>query len=156
MATPQLPLPRSVLPYWLLSVGVVVGFPVTSLVYFPALLNSGALPTNGDSISIPMFESTIFAVIIAPLVAGVTYVCLRHYRSDGSLLIWRRDRPALSFIVSFIFGSPAILLILSAAQIVFERLPLIEYIWIPYTAICLAWLSALRAAVLTSAKPARR
>jgi hypothetical protein len=152
----ELALPKSVWPYWLLSAAVVVGLPLTSFVYFPALLQTGKLPVNGDSISIPMFSSIMFALLITPVIFGVTYSCVRTYRAKGTFMIWRRDRPILSSVLSILFGLPVAALMFSIGQTAIGRYPDIEFIWIPYTLVCVAWLMALRAAALASAKPGKK
>jgi hypothetical protein len=149
MAAIDFPLPRSVWPYWLLAAAVVAGFPITSFVYYPALLGTGTLPPDGDSIAIPMFGSVIVAVVSAPGVLLLTYMCLRKYKPGGTVLIWRRDRPVSSIILTLCFGVPVVALIAFAVQDAFAPYPLVESISTPYGLICVVWLMALRAAALS-------
>ena len=149
MATFHLPLPRAVWPYWCLAVIAVVGLPLTSYVYFDALLRSGTLPTNGDTIAIPIFFSVVLAVLISPIAALTTYCCVWRYPSTGTLLSWRPSQPIFSGAVTLIFGLPALTFAYMVVEPVLKSLPTIEYIWTPYLLLVIAWLLLLRAAAVT-------
>jgi hypothetical protein len=153
MAATDIPLPNSVWPYWLLSAAVVFGLPLTSLVYFSAVLRSGLLPANADSISIPIFGSVILAIVLVPVTSLITYLCVRRYKVGGTLLLWRHDRMIQSLVLSVIFGGPAVALIYAMGEVVFTKSAAFDFIPMPYFVVCVAWLAGLRAAALASFKP---
>ena len=148
----DLPLPRTGRPIWFSAALVVAGYPAIGFVYYPALQRSGALPTDGDSIAIPMFSGVLAALVLLPLVTAATYLCLRGRRDGGTLLAWRKDKPARSFVVTLLFGLPAVLLAVFLAalltDLVAERAPWFDYLWAPYVAVCIVWLLLLRASAL--------
>jgi hypothetical protein len=153
MTASEIALPRSAWPYWVLSAAVLVGLPVTSFAYFPALLQTGTLPADGDSIAIPMFGSIMFSVFTAPVVLGVTDGCVKRCGLKRTLLGWRKERPLLSLTVSMIFGLPVAALIFSIGQTFLDQSLALEKIWIPYELVWVAWLMTLRAVALANPQP---
>jgi hypothetical protein len=149
MANVDPPLPKSAWPFWLLTAGVIGGLPATSWIYFPALLRSGSLPSEGDSIGIPVFGSFLLAGLLSPIALGVTYLCVRHYGGGGTLFIWRRNRPLLSASLSVFFGVPALVLFAGLVQALIAGPIAAEGLWAPYILTCMAWLALLRAAALS-------
>jgi hypothetical protein len=149
MKTVSLTLPRHRWPIWLLGAGVVVGLPATAFIYFPALLATGSLPSDGDSIGIPMFGSILLSSLMLPFAGGLTYICTRKYVAGAPLMGWRRDRPIVCSIVSAFFLLPAILVVLlPIVMTVSSPTPLIEPIWLPYALCCGAWCLVLRGSAL--------
>jgi hypothetical protein len=96
-----------------------------------------------------MFGSVTVAVEIAPVVLLLTYVCLGKYKPGGTFLIWRRDRPVSSIILTLCFSGPAVALIAFSDQNAFAPYPLVESITTPYGLISVVWLMALRGAALS-------
>lgn len=147
----RLRLPQHRWAVWLLAAGVVAGFPLTAFVYFPALLATNTLPSDGDSIGIPMFESIVFAGHMLPFASVLTYLCTRKYVPSAPLTAWRRDKPIVSIAVSAFFLVPAVaVLLLALAMIPTSQTPAIEAIWLPYAICCAIWCIALRSSALTS------
>ena len=62
-----------------------MGFPVVNFIYWPAVLRSGVLPSDGDSIGIPMFGSVLATLVVSPVILGVACLCLRRYNPDTRL-----------------------------------------------------------------------
>jgi hypothetical protein len=144
----NLPLPKSSRTIWLLTAGVIIGFPATSWIYFPALLKSGALLPKGDSIAILMFGSLLWAVLLTPIALGITFFCVRRYVAAGTVFVWRRDRPALSFVLYAVFGVPAATLLFGLGQSLVAGLLELQGLWAPHVLICMTWFVILRAAAL--------
>ena len=149
MKTVSLTLPRHRWPIWLLAAGVVVGLPATAFIYFPALLATGSLPSDGDSISIPIFGIILLSLLTLPLAGGLTYICSRKYVAGTPLMGWGRDRSIVRSIVSVFFLLPAILVVLlPIVMTVSSPTPLIEAIWLPYALCCGAWCLVLRSSAI--------
>ncbi len=145
-------LPQHRWPIWLLMAGVVLGLPLTAFVYFPALLQTGILPPDGDSIAIPMAGSIFLAILMLPIAVVLTYLCTRRYLPGASLTAWRIDRPLLSIAVTLFFiGPAALVLFLPVVMTLTSPTSFIEPIWAPYALCCAAWCIALRSAALASA-----
>ena len=150
VALRDLPLPNKRWPFWCASAITVIGLPISSFVYFDALLRSGTLPPDGDSVAIPIFSSVVLALLLSPIVAATTYFVLRRERFGSTLLAWRRSQPLFSLITTILFGVPALGLVCLILEPFVDREPAIEFIWIPYTAFLAFWLLLLRAAALSS------
>ena len=73
-------------PIWVLSSFLIVGLPLFSLIYWPRLAQSGALPPESEPATIPIMESVYAAAILAPFVLAITYLCVRRYNPDTRLL----------------------------------------------------------------------
>ena len=149
MARFDLPLPDSRWPYWCASAVAVTGLPITSFIYFPELLRSGTLPSDSDTIAIPMFGSIIFAVILSPAIAGVTFLALKRDRHASSFLAWRRAQPLFSLMITFSYGALALYFGVSALESLTSQHSALDFIWAPYTAYLAVWLLLLRAAAVS-------
>jgi len=139
-------MPLKAWPLWLLSVVTVVGLPAVSWLYYPLLLDSGALPTDADSIGIPMLGSLIIAMILFPIAIGATWFCLRRYNSKSRFAAWRRDRPVRTLLTTALLGLPAAILAAVILGDLREEVPWYEHLWDGYALVCIVWLLALRAA----------
>ncbi len=142
--------PRVLWPFTALA---VLGLPATSLVYFPALLRTGTLPTDGDSIAIPVFGTVLIGVIFLPVALGAVWLSLRHRPASVHLLAWRSDRPLLSAALSVAAGAPALLLLAGFASVARDPWP--EPLWAPWLALFAAWFLLLRAAALSPGRVSR-
>lgn len=141
-------MPVRPLPLWLLTAFVLAGFPTVNFIYWPQVLRSGVLPPNGDSIGIPMFGSILLALVAAPLVLGLAWLCLRRYNPTTRFAAWRQDRPYRSAIATLAFGAAAALVAVAALADITPGAPWYEYLWSAYIIIWVPWLLALRAAVV--------
>lgn len=133
---------------WVYATVVVAGYPVVNFLYWPAVLNAGVLPTKGDSIAIPMFGSIFFAIICSPIVLGLTWFCMRRYSVETTIFAWRSDRPIRSWLSTALFGGLVALLVVHEVVSLSLDYPWYERIWTPYVLVVIAWLLALRAAVI--------
>jgi hypothetical protein len=149
----RLNLPRQKWSIWLLAVSLPVCLSLTAFVYYDALLASGTLDPNADSISIPIFSTIMFAVVASPVIAAITAVCLRNYPGSVSLMNWYSNRPRRSVILSIVFGIPAIITALGVVHDLSKTLPWYEYLWLPISLLLIAWLLVLRAAVVGQGNP---
>ena len=140
--------PARAWPVWLVALLVPTSVMVAAWFYYPALLASGTLDPNADSIGIPIFQAMVSAVIVTPIVMGITAICLRRYRGRTPLNYWDRKRPARSFLVSLLFALPIITLITSTVYEHIQGWPWYEYLWDIVSLSFVAWLILLRPAVL--------
>lgn len=144
----EVQLPASPVPLWFLTFLMLVGYPALNLLYWTLVLASGVLPTDGDSIGIPIVEGVIVAVILTPIVIGATWVCVRRYNPKTKLLAVRRDRLLRTLVATLMFGGIAILLLAVLAYGWTQAAPWYEYLWDIYVLIGIYWLLAMRAAVV--------
>jgi hypothetical protein len=135
-------------PLWLLTGALLVLFPVLNFIYWPQVLRSGALPTDGDSIGIPMLGSILMTFVISPLFFAVAWLCLRRYNPKTRLAIIRRDRPIRTIAATLVFGGAVVFLVITAIVDLMDTLPWYDYLWIGYALIWVPWLLGLRAAVI--------
>ncbi len=123
------------------------------MIYYPALLRSGTLPSDGDSIAIPIFQDFITAAILAPIALTITWLCLRYYVGGAKLTIWQHDKPIRSALMTALFGVPALLW---ASMIIYSYIikawPLREYLWLLVFIPQILWLLVMRAAAVSQNK----
>lgn len=117
-----------------------------NFVYYSALLHSGTLDPQADSVGIPIFIS-IQATIVLTLPAVIATAIFA--RPDaGDILSWRRDRPVASAIISLPFGIVAaagvglIIVGLYELGFWFDLLPLL------HLGLCVAWVLMARAGAI--------
>jgi hypothetical protein len=144
----NLPLPNHAWPYWTVALLLPLGFAGMAFVYYPILLQSGTLDPNADSIGIPIYETLIATAVFAPLVLLVTAACLWRFSGGASLLIWDRERPVRSIIVTAFFGLPAVFTAALVVRDAVQLLPWHEYLWEINALNLIAWLFMMRAAAL--------
>ncbi len=133
-------------PLWLLTALVLAGFPAVNLIYWPQVLRSGVLPSDGDSVGIPIFGSVFVTVAASPLVLGIAWLCLRRYNPRTRLAAWRRDRPYRSAFVTLTFVTAAAFVSAGVFSSLTPDAPWYEYLWPAYLTLWVPWLLALRAA----------
>ena len=146
-------MPASSVPLWILAILMLLGFPALNLIYWTLVLQSGALPTDADSIGIPLFSSIVVTVVLTPIILGTTWLCLRHYNPETKLTAIRRDRPLRSFLATLVFGGMAIVVVAAAAYDWLANgwnaaIPWYEYLWDIYLLFGIYWLLAMRAALI--------
>lgn len=147
MVSVRLPLRKSLV--WVLSTFVILGLPATSWIYWPAVGESRVLSPEADTIIIPMMASILLAVLLSPVVCGITWLCLRGSDNAGSPLAWDRTRPIRSSIVTLCFAIPfcfglSLLIDEFAAPPGWHGLW-----WLPYTLVTLFWLAVMRGSALS-------
>jgi hypothetical protein len=137
---------------WALSGALLLGFPLANLIILDQLARSAALPSNSDTVMIPMIGGFVLALLATPVVLGVAWICLRRFNPETRLLAWRRDRPARSLIATLAFGVPtvfvAVQVALGLAINLHDALPWHAWLDPACFALCLTWLLGLRAAVI--------
>jgi hypothetical protein len=141
-------LPRHPWPIWFLTGLALLGFPVVNLIYWPEVLRSGVLPSDGDSIGIPIFGSVLATLVLSPFILGLTWLGLRHYNPDTRLAAWRRDRPFSSVAITALCGKGALSVVVLVLDGLRPGLPWYEYLWPAYFGLWLPWFLALRAAAI--------
>ena len=141
-------MPRSPGLIWILTGLLLLGFPAVSLIYWPEVLRSGALPPNGDSVAIPMFGSIIVTLALSPFIIGITQLGLKRYNPETRLASWRHDRLYRSILVTVVCGGMAIVIGALTVEGLETALHWYDYLWPAYYALCLLWLLAYRAAVI--------
>lgn len=134
---------------WTLAGLVILGFPATSWIYWPAVGEAGVLPPEGDSIMIPMMGSIFLAVVLLPIVCLITWLCLRENDDAGSLLAWDRARPVRSALVSLCFALPFCFGISSLVDELSAPPGWHGLLWVPYTLVALFWLALMRGSALS-------
>ncbi|WP_242148961.1 hypothetical protein [Sphingomonas sp. BAUL-RG-20F-R05-02] len=134
---------------WTLAALVILGFPATSWIYWPAVGEAGVLPPESDTIIIPMISSIFLAVMLSPVVCLTTWLCLRGNDAAGSLLAWDTARPVRSAFVSACFALP---FCFAASSLVdgFTAPPgWYGLWWLPYTLVAQFWLALMRGSALS-------
>ena len=139
---------------WGLAALLLVTLLVSPFFYFPAVAEF--LPPDADSAAIPIF-STILAtlLLIAPIVVGLTWFCLRGYQPAG-FLVWRRDRPVASMVATTLFFALTLPMCwVLAADYLFRSPPLppYEYYSLPIPLAGVIWLMGLRTALVSKSTP---
>lgn len=135
-------------PWWTLTGLLLIGGPLVSLCYWLAVLEAGLLPHDKDSISIPLFGSLVLTALIAPVVLGSAWFCLRRYRAGLSLLAWRSDRPWRSLLVTLAWFPAVGLLLLEIVVSLGRPVFWHDYLWPAYLCLWLPWLVGMRAAAI--------
>lgn len=147
MVTARLPFSKPLA--WLLAALVILGLPATSWIYWPVVGKAGVLSPEADTIIIPMMASIFLAVLLIPVVCGITWLCLRGNDDAGSLLAWDSLRPIRSVMVTVCF---AIALSFGLLSLVgeFTAIPGWHGLWwLPYTLVTLFWLAVMRGSALS-------
>ena len=134
---------------WVLSAGVVFGLPATSWIYWPAVGQSGVLSPDADTVMIPMMGDMFVALILAPIVCVVTWLCLRKNKHAGDLLAWDRAKPIRSSIVTILFGIPFFIGLSSLVDEFGAPPGWYGLWWLPYTLMSLLWLAVMRGSALS-------
>lgn len=140
--------PASQWPIWAAALAALGSFPLVALVYYPALLDTGTLPTDADSIGIPIYSCFILTAVLVLPVLAVTALCIRR-GTIGPLWGWRHDRPIAALAISLPFGGLAAL---GAAFIVVSLFQLefwFDVLWLVHAGICVLWLLLARAAAIS-------
>lgn len=153
MITPRLPFPKSIM--WVLSALVVFGLPLTSWVYWPAVLEAGVLSPEADTIIIPMMNSVFLAILLIPLIGLTAWLSTRKSPRAIHLLAWNSDRPVLSAIVTLVFAASLGAGILLIAEELMAPWGWYGAWWIPYTLLVVMWLAFVRAAALSTSNTPR-
>ena len=125
-----------------------MAFPVANIVYLDRLLASGTLRPDGDSVAIPMFGGVILTTICSPFVVAITWLCLRHYNSTGSLFAWRLNRPFRSSAATLACLTFTGTLIAATVADFSKPMPAYEYILTIYSLFWIPWVLWLRAAFI--------
>jgi hypothetical protein len=141
-------MPSQAKPLWVLTLLMLFAGPAANMIYWERVLMSGVLPPDGDAIAIPIFEGILGALIITPFVLGVTWFCLRRYNPQTRFLAWRSDRKLRSLFSSLLFGSAACFVARDVINIFLGHYSSYEYIMLPFLALCIGWLFAMRAALI--------
>lgn len=147
-------MPTRALPLWLFTIALLIGAPIVNIVYWLQVLASGTLPHDGDAVAIPMAGGVILTLMLAPLVLGTAWICLRRYDPGTRLAAWRQDRPVRSLLATLVFGGPALVLAAGAVHDLLTPGPWYEHIPVALSVPCIIWLLAMRAAFVEQRGPA--
>jgi len=134
---------------WSLAALLLVAMFVFPFFYYPA--EAEFLPPEADTTAIPIGGTVLATLIfIAPIVLGLTWFCLRDYRPAG-FLVWRRDRPITSLAATLLLFALGLPLCWAIADdlLRLQTLPIHEHYSLPIPIIGVAWLIALRAALIS-------
>lgn len=138
-------MPARAWPLWVLSGSLVCGLPLLSFIYWPLVLRTGVLPPEADSIAIPIFNDLLTALVGAPIVLGVAWLCLRRYNPETRLAAWRRDRPVRSLLATLVLGGAAAALTVLLFTDTQLDWPWYEHLWSGYGLLWVWWFLAMRA-----------
>jgi hypothetical protein len=140
---------------WLIGGAVLIPalFATTSYFYYSALLRSGTLPPNADSIGIPIFTN----VLASPILAGIMllYAIPAIYRYDGSatLMAGTLVHPVRLTVGLLLYGLFAIALLVLMVRDALTPMPSFERLWLLVAILLALWLLTLRAAVSVQRGP---
>lgn len=141
-------LPSRPWPLWLLTCALLIGFPFQTLVHWLGAMDAGILHPQGDSPGPVLLGTVLFSAIVAPVVLGVGWLCLRHYRPGITLLVWRGERPARSALATAASIVAMAFLLGEIVEGIQGRSHWFEYLWPAYLCLWFAWLAAMRAAAV--------
>ena len=142
---------------WLLTIAVVAGYPLSAFSYYPLLLRTGTLPTDADSIAIPMGYAVMLSIVAYSPIVTLTYACTRRRASKMFLLAWRPERPMLSLVLTAVSAGLVLYLLYSICFTLFRSdFMSIDLAWIPHEMLCIVWILTLRSAALGEHWKAKR
>lgn len=148
-------MPKRAWPLWVLTVGLLVAFPVLSMIYWDAVLGAGELCSNSDTIAIPIAGSVAVTVALSPVILAITWLCLRRYNPATRLATLRWDRPVRTITASLVFGGTTVLIMLDLIISLKHRVAWYEHLWTGYSIALALWLLGLRAAVIDQRSPTK-
>ena len=134
---------------WLVAGALVIPLLVMldAFLYYPALLRSGTLSSDADSIGIPIYQSGIVALVSLPVLLAYTFPALWRYQGNASFWEYNPSRPWRLLLSTVFYALPALLLLLERLYFLSQRLPAYEYIGFIVAVPLFAWLLMLRAAM---------
>lgn len=146
-------MPKRPWPIWLLAGVLLLSEPVAEYIHWTEVLHSGQLSEGNDLIIIPIGQSVVASMILAPLVMWITHLCVRRYNPRSRLLGWDRHRAMRSGLLSLVFGGAAAGMTVFMITILvdyypFFDLPWYEYLWVICWMLPILWLLILRAAAV--------
>ena len=125
--------PRSRWTMLLAGTGLYLSVPLVSYVSLRTE-QACCLPTNGDSIGIPLAEVMEGWKVAMPVVAVLLLAAASRYRGGRSFWSYDRDRPVTGAACSLILGSAAITALASAAAVQprypLEALSAVAWAWL--------------------------
>ena len=135
--------------WWILA-GVVV-LPLLlvadALLYYPALLQSGTLPIDGDSIGIPIGQNVFAAIILVPALLIFALPGLWLYRDKAGWLEYDLSHPWRLFLSTLLYALPALIMIIERTLALAEERPPYENYDLIFVFPLIIWLLMLRAAM---------
>jgi hypothetical protein len=141
-------------PIWAATAALPLALVPVSILYYRLLLESGTLNPQADSIAIPIVGNAMAAMMVAPFVLAITWLCTWGYEGDADLLGWDGARPWRSLAATLVLGTPALGIAGLIAIDIASALAWYEYLWDVYFGIWAAWFLLLRA-VFLAPRPAR-
>lgn len=97
-------------------------------------------------------RSVIAALLAAPFILGIAWLCPRRYNPQTRLFTLKRDRPMRTIGATVVFGGTAalfiIVLVWEVVRGLQNGLPWHEYPMQGYAIIWIAWLLGMRAALI--------
>ncbi len=141
-------MPQTSTLLWVLTVGLVIAFPIIADNYFTAMAMAGAYPPDGDTIIMPIMGSVFLAIALSPFIIGCAWLALRRYEAAPSLMVWRDDRRLRSVFITLaaLIGLSGALF-LSVVYVLQIRIWQ-ELLWTVYYLGWAYWFAAMRAAFI--------
>lgn len=132
---------------WALALAIPAYIAIVPWFYYPA--DSVGLPSSADSTILPIGGVVILALLLAPILLGITVVCLWRSTGRGGVFAWNKARPLLSATISLIVGGAALSCLLLGLGDLFRQMSWQEYLWTPIPILFAGWLVVIRAAALS-------
>lgn len=132
---------------WLGALALPVLSAAVGFIYYPALLKSGVLPTEADSIGIPMFSAVLFSPLFAGLLVAFAWPAFHKYDGSAMFVSTNAVQPWRMAIGLIIYGLPAAAVASEPVQFLLSsKIPAIEHWWLLVDIPAIFWLLILRAA----------
>ena len=132
---------------WIGAIFIPALFVADAFLYYPALLRSGTLDPNADSIGIPVGMALIASPIFVILLSLYALPALWRYRDNARFFEWDRSAPwrmAVSFVL---YGIPAVLIVGERLYALSQVKPYYEYFDSIFVVPLFLWVLMLRAAM---------
>jgi hypothetical protein len=127
---------------------LLVGMPAGNQIYWIAANQAGVPRPDGNSSVLDLIALTLFALVLAPILLGITWFCLRRYNPDARLLAWRSDQLLRSSIATLLFGGTAVFLTFLVVTGLTSGGPWYDQVPIIYLGLWIPWALMLRAALI--------
>lgn len=142
----MIPMPGKPWPIWAALCALLVTSVPVNLFYWDQVLRSALTPEEAGTALLMVIWLTILPVLVSPILLFVTYFCVQRYDGEGRLLVWRRDRPVRSTLLTIFLGLPAAALAAMVVQGLASGPQWYDLPWMAWALACGIWLLMLRAA----------
>lgn len=121
-------------------------FLVESFIHYPMLLASGDLPTDKDSIGIPMAAASAATPFLLLFLFLWALPAVIGARPSPRLFAWRRERPVRSVLGTLVYGGAALMIGISMLSTPFLAQGLYDFTFLMVTVPLVIWNLCLQAA----------